>query len=57
MTQEVPGKEQERTNHLDLQDEAGQDADILLTWKERNDVDDARVGAMYCFKSCDKNKN
>lgn len=37
--------------------EAGQEDEILVTWQQREEIDDARVGAMYCFKNCDKNKN
>lgn len=30
---------------------------IVLTWTEKESIDSARMGAMYCFKSCDANRN
>ena len=30
---------------------------IVLTWTETEAMDVTRVGAMYCFKSCDYNVN
>lgn len=57
MTQKTPAEEQVVTLLDDGREEAANDEDILVTWKERQEVDDARVGAMYCFKNCGKNKN
>ena len=31
--------------------------EISLEWKQRDETDDARVGAAYCFKNCGVNKN
>lgn len=33
------------------------DEKITLTWTETESSDSARVGAMYCFHSCDINRN
>lgn len=30
---------------------------IVLTWAEKEMTETARLGAMYCFKSCDVNRN
>ena len=30
---------------------------IVLTWTEKDSNETARMGAMYCFKSCDVNRN
>jgi len=30
---------------------------IVLTWTEKESEETARMGAMYCFKSCDVNRN
>lgn len=30
---------------------------IVLTRAEKENADTARLGAMYCFKSCDVNRN
>jgi hypothetical protein len=30
---------------------------IVLTWTEKESNETARMGAMYCFKSCDVNRN
>jgi hypothetical protein len=30
---------------------------ITLKWKTKKVKDDSRVGMMYCFKNCEKNKN
>lgn len=57
MTEKTPAEEQVVTLLNDRRDEVEKDDEILVTWKERQEIDDARVGAMYCFKSCDKNKN
>jgi hypothetical protein len=31
--------------------------DFVVEWDQRTEVDDGRIGAMYCFKNCDVNKN
>ena len=31
--------------------------EIVFEWAEAVDVDETRVGAMYCFKSCTANQN
>jgi hypothetical protein len=38
-------------------EEEGLSFDIELKWEERKVEDEARVGAMYCFKACGVNKN
>jgi len=30
---------------------------IKLVWKKKVNANSARVGMMYCFKTCDKNRN
>lgn len=30
---------------------------IILNWTEKESSNSARLGAMYCFKSCDVNRN
>lgn len=30
---------------------------IEIVWAEHDDNDVSRRGAMYCFKTCDKNQN
>lgn len=30
---------------------------LNVEWRERDEWDDTRKGTMYCFKSCEANKN
>jgi hypothetical protein len=30
---------------------------ITIKWDSKKVKDNSRIGMMYCFKSCDKNKN
>ena len=56
-TQETAKSESLDPRDLDSNNEASAGDALEVQWMEREVVDDARIGAMYCFKNCDRNKN